>query len=143
MRYIGRTHGISVAWLHETFQKSELHLAYELSAWMCADIFTKGFTESEKWKLSCSLICVIDPAELRGLAQKTREIVADPDGLTVETGNKGKGATKCNGPSGHETGGASAVPKKSTPTTYSSSSSTPSPLSTTATTTHVSNRQQR
>ena len=26
MRYIGRTHGISVAWLHEVFQKSELAL---------------------------------------------------------------------------------------------------------------------
>ena len=110
---------------------------------MCADIFTKGFTESDKWKLVCSLICVIDPAELRGLAQKTREIVADPDGLTVETSNKGKGATKeSNGDSGHETGRASAVPtKKSTPT--SSSSSTPSTLSTTTTTTPNSSSKRQ
>ena len=68
MRYIGRTHGISVAWLHETFKKDELTLAYELSARMCADIFTKGFTDADKWRLVCSLICVIDPADLRDLA---------------------------------------------------------------------------
>ena len=145
MLYMGRTHGISVAWLHETFQKTELHLAHELSARMCTDIFTQGFTESDKSRLVCSLICVIDPAELRGLAQKTREIVADPDGLTVEKSSRGKGATeKSNGDSGHETGRASAVPtKKSTPT-YSSSSP-PSTLSATTTTTpnSGSNRQQR
>ena len=51
MRYIGRTHGISVAWLHETFKKDELTLAYELSSRMCADIFTKGFTDADKWRL--------------------------------------------------------------------------------------------
>ena len=72
MRYIGRTHGVSVAWLHETFQRDELKLAYELSARMCADIFTKGFTEADKWNLVCKLICIIDPAELRGLVKDIR-----------------------------------------------------------------------
>merc|ERR1712004_273133 len=32
MRYIGRTHGVSVAWLHETFKGEDLALAYEVSA---------------------------------------------------------------------------------------------------------------
>ena len=81
MRYIGRTHGISVAWLHEQFQKEELTLAYELSSRMCADIFTKGFTEADKWSLVCSLICVINPADIGELTLKTGEIVEDPDGL--------------------------------------------------------------
>ena len=43
MRYLGRTHGVSVAWLHETFKGDDLQLAYEISARMCADIFTKAF----------------------------------------------------------------------------------------------------
>jgi hypothetical protein len=40
MRYLGRTHGVSVAWLHETFKGEDLSLAYEISTRMCADIFT-------------------------------------------------------------------------------------------------------
>ena len=74
MRYIGRTHGISVAWLHETFKKDELTLAYELSARMCADIFTKGFTDADKWRLACSLICIIDQQNSVNLLNKQRTL---------------------------------------------------------------------
>ena len=47
MRYLGRTHGVSVAWLHETFKGEDLDLAYEQSSRMSADIFTKAFTDPE------------------------------------------------------------------------------------------------
>ena len=67
MRYIARTHGVSVAWLHERFGTKDLQLVYELSASMCADIYTKAFTESEKCWSVCRLICVRDPAELKTL----------------------------------------------------------------------------
>eukprot|EP00972_Heterocapsa_arctica_P040401 5950810-Heterocapsa_arctica.AAC.1 len=49
MWYLLRTHGVSVAWLHETFKHKCLQLGYELSWRMCADIYTKGFTDAAKW----------------------------------------------------------------------------------------------
>ena len=152
MRYIGRTHGISVAWLHEQFQKEELSLAYEWSARMCADIFTKGFTEADKWKLVCSLICVINPAELGDLAQKTAEIVADPGGLLVPAKTKGQGDKDSEaGGSGAREGPGHAVRRKKTSacdvttktkttagaTTTSTSSPTKTPSSTNSPTTHT------
>ena len=42
MRYLGRTHGVSIAWLHETFKGEDLNLAYEVSTRMCADVYTKA-----------------------------------------------------------------------------------------------------
>ena len=69
MRYLGRTHGVSVAWLHETFKGKDLDVAYDVSARMCADIYTKAFTDPERWKLASSLICACDPKELDMLAK--------------------------------------------------------------------------
>ena len=42
MRYLGRTHRISRAWLHEVFQNPQHKLVYKESGNMCADIYTKG-----------------------------------------------------------------------------------------------------
>ena len=42
MRYLSRTMGISIAWLYERFQDTNLELIYEESAKMAADIFTKA-----------------------------------------------------------------------------------------------------
>ena len=73
MRYIGRTHGVSVGWLHETFKGDDLTLAYEITSRMCADIYTKAFTDAEKWRLACWLINVCDPKELPELARRSME----------------------------------------------------------------------
>ena len=35
MRYLARTHRISVAWLHERFRSNELQLVYESTTKMC------------------------------------------------------------------------------------------------------------
>ena len=72
------------------FQKDELSLQYEVSAHMCADIFTKGFTEVDKWKLVCKLICIIDPAELRELQQHIGDIANASGEDTTSSGGKGK-----------------------------------------------------
>ena len=45
MRYLHRTHRVSVAWLHEVFKGDHLRLMYEISARMAADIFTKAFSD--------------------------------------------------------------------------------------------------
>ena len=65
MRYLSRTHRVSVAWLHETFSHQEIDLVYEVSANMCADICTKAFTDANKWMAACDLINIVDPSRLR------------------------------------------------------------------------------
>ena len=65
MRYLKRTHGVSVSWLHERFKEPDLQLVYELSAKMAADIYTKGFLDPQKWELVCGLINIIDPKILK------------------------------------------------------------------------------
>ena len=42
MRHLGRTHGISVAYLRDTFTQGRFNLMYENSASMAADIYTKA-----------------------------------------------------------------------------------------------------
>ena len=49
MRYLGRTHRVSVSWLKERCDSGAFTLEYTTSADIAADIFTKGFTDVEKW----------------------------------------------------------------------------------------------
>ena len=68
MRYLHRTHRVNVAWLHERFQgKADLDLIYETSDTMCADIYTKAFTDKIKWDSVCWLINIIDPKDFSQL----------------------------------------------------------------------------
>ena len=54
MQHIGRTHRISVAWLHEQFKSKDISMMRADSELMAADIFTKHFPECKRevWKLS-------------------------------------------------------------------------------------------
>ena len=65
MRYLPRTHRISVAWLHETLSHQDIDLVYEVSFKMCADIYTKAFTDASKWIAACDLINIVDLGRLR------------------------------------------------------------------------------
>ena len=62
MRCLPRTHRVSVAWLHETFSHQDIDLVYEVSSKMCADIYTKAFTDASKWLAACDLINIVDPS---------------------------------------------------------------------------------
>ena len=62
-----------MAWLHETFDGADLTLAYEVSARMAADIYTKAFVDPEKWKSVCMLVGICDPKELDDLATRSKE----------------------------------------------------------------------
>ena len=53
MRYMARTHGLSIGWMHHRFRAKDFVLIYELSERMAADIFTKGFTEKDTWEHGC------------------------------------------------------------------------------------------
>ena len=61
MRYLSRTHRVSVAWLHETPSQQNIGLMYEVSFRMCADIYIKAFTEATKWQAVCDFINIVDP----------------------------------------------------------------------------------
>ena len=78
MRYLLRTHRVSVAWLHETFSRGYIRMFYEDSSKMCADIYTKAFTDLARWQHACSLINVIDPAQLAAFCSKGADASAAP-----------------------------------------------------------------
>ena len=78
MRYLLRTHRVSVAWLHETFSREYIRMFYEDSSKMCADIYTKAFTDLARWLHACSLINVIDPAQLAAFCSKGSDASAAP-----------------------------------------------------------------
>ena len=63
-RHLERTHGISIASLHEHFSKDHFVLMYEITAKMAADIHTKGFTNPLDWKKACMLINLLEPEDL-------------------------------------------------------------------------------
>eukprot|EP00971_Amphidinium_carterae_P270899 5375869-Amphidinium_carterae.1 len=56
MRYLGRTHRVSIAWLHEVFKGDNMILHKCDTTPQAADIFTKSFTDVSKWKHALSLI---------------------------------------------------------------------------------------
>ena len=64
MRHIGRTHGVSVAWLSERFQEEEYELSYCDTSDRAANIYTKAFADPGKWQHACELVGVIDPARI-------------------------------------------------------------------------------
>ena len=68
MRYLKRTHRTSVAWLHEVCSSDAVELCYTESALMAADIYTKAFTDSQKWEGACWNIGVCPPASLVDMA---------------------------------------------------------------------------
>ena len=61
MRHLGCTHGMSVAWMHENTTNEHCVLQRCDTTKQCADIYTKGFNEPDKWRHACNLINVIDP----------------------------------------------------------------------------------
>ena len=62
MQHIGRTHRISIAWLHEQLKESDIHMFRADSELMAADIFTKHFPESKRevWQSNLKLINIFD-----------------------------------------------------------------------------------
>ena len=74
MRYLHRTHRISIATLHEiiTGQVSDakINCEYTTSAEMAADIFTKGFTDKTKWTHAVKPVGVIQVNDIPRKEQK-------------------------------------------------------------------------
>ncbi|CAE8585896.1 unnamed protein product, partial [Polarella glacialis] len=49
MRHLGRTHRVSLRWMHEVFQDGQCEIRRCDTLLQAADIFTKGFTCRDKW----------------------------------------------------------------------------------------------
>jgi len=62
MQHIGRTHRISVAWLHDTLKGRDAQMLRADSELMAVDIFTKHFPEGKRdiWASNLDLINIID-----------------------------------------------------------------------------------
>ena len=81
LRHINRTQKVSVAWLHDVFDKilsGQLKLTYCPTAEQKADIFTKAFTDVQKWAHACQLIGVHLPPELARMKSPEPEACAIP-----------------------------------------------------------------
>jgi hypothetical protein len=54
MRHLGRVHGVSIGFLHETYKQDDMIMYYVPSSLMAADIYTKTFVDGQKWKDLCN-----------------------------------------------------------------------------------------
>ena len=68
MRHLGRTHKVSVAWLHEQYSGDSMTTSYCDSSLQCADIFTKAFNDKQRWGPVCRLIAHFYPEYLYCIA---------------------------------------------------------------------------
>ena len=77
MRYLGRVHRVSVADLHERLgnpeTKDNVDMVYTRRDNMSADIYTKCFTDKEKWIHACELINITTPEKLTTVIQRSAE----------------------------------------------------------------------
>ncbi|CAE8612441.1 unnamed protein product [Polarella glacialis] len=56
MRHLGRTHRVSLRWMHEVFQDGQCEIRRCDTLLQAADIFTKGFTCRDKWVAALIMI---------------------------------------------------------------------------------------
>ena len=88
-RYLERTHRVSVSWLKEVCGDPRVHLMYEGSAKMAADVYAKSFIDVARWMHACSLTQISDPApcwKLPGLSYQLRKT-----GTASQSENTGPG----------------------------------------------------
>jgi hypothetical protein len=69
MRHLGRTHRVSVDWLHEQFMSDNIVLLYEKTDRQAGDIFTKGFTNPDKWRHAAELVNILPPDLLKAISR--------------------------------------------------------------------------
>ncbi len=70
MRHLGRVHGIAISWLHERIGKRpdrcNIDLCYARSEQMSADIYTKAFSDKDKWDHALKLISTYGKDVVKG-----------------------------------------------------------------------------
>ena len=56
MRHLGRVHGVDVEYLHRQYLTHAVAMSYIPTSQMAADIYTKEFTDGDKWMKLCRQI---------------------------------------------------------------------------------------
>jgi hypothetical protein len=56
MRHLTRVHGVCIGFMHEHFLDTSMAVSYIPTSQMAADIYTKEFTDGEKWNTLCRQI---------------------------------------------------------------------------------------
>ena len=51
MRYLGRTHRVSVVWLRETLTRDNIRCVYAQTDRVAGYMYTKSFSDSDTWLL--------------------------------------------------------------------------------------------
>ena len=77
MRHLERTHRVNIDWLHEAGQMEDVVLSYEGSSRQASDIFTKCFTNPDKWIHATELIGVF-PVEVFEAIEKGEKFSVPP-----------------------------------------------------------------
>ena len=83
MRWLARSHGISIAYLYiydklgDPDSVDDIRLAYTRSEWMLADIYTKGSTSRAAWEKALELINIIDRKDLFDVIRRRSLIFQD------------------------------------------------------------------
>ena len=78
MVHIGRTHRISIAWLHEQLQTNNVKMFRADSELMAADIFTKHFPDgkSATWQSNLQLINIMDSSTASSIDYHPRMVMS-------------------------------------------------------------------
>ena len=69
LRHVQRTHGVSVAWLCDTYRRALYVIDDVHTKRQCADIFTKHFVNKDTWGLVTALIGIVQHSLAKKLLQ--------------------------------------------------------------------------
>ena len=69
MRHMNRTHGVSIAAIHEKWQAGQFTVEYVPSSLQAADIFTKSFSLPRQWEAVCRLVGICAAPQIDHMVQ--------------------------------------------------------------------------
>ena len=77
-RHTDKTQRLNLSWLSEQFKRKHFRLVYVGSSLQAADILTKPFTNSEKWKSALRLMGISSQPAPRKEPQKMKACAGEP-----------------------------------------------------------------
>ena len=72
LRYVGRTHAVSISWIAERVRNGECIVEDVNTLYQAADVFTKGFGSREAWLRVVGLIGLLDGRACDALLTRCR-----------------------------------------------------------------------
>ena len=88
MRALERTHRLSIAYLHARYTRGDVKLEYTPSALMAGDIYTKAFSDKDKWVHVCEMAGGFHPTDLDKILANRAEAASAMFKVTRSTGSQ-------------------------------------------------------